>query len=369
MFMYILPAIDENYIIKDGVLIKALSFCKKNCTSNEKCKRHYIEMANGNKTGFVPCPYGLVSYTEFNSKQKRIIYTGFRIKEYYDKKSKRFQNDNVYNPILPKSQFTELIDYSNNIEGEAVKLKEKQQSIELMAHEVKKLNGQIKEHCDLIFTSYFDKQDDVYSLTPPEYLALFAKIKTLYLISSMVSSQYTLYDYERNPDCIKSEALVKISVYKKFDKCKRILNNYKKKGISIVFEGSSYKYIKANTSFELIPLLLLENALKYSPKESEIKVIFLAGSNNLHIDIESFGPYCSEDEIKRIFDKGTRGSNAAKVADGNGIGLYFVKLLCDFHEIEISAYSSSKTEKDQRGILNSKFVVSLEFKKVFDEFN
>ena len=124
--------------------------------------------------------------------------------------------------------------------------------------------------------------------------------------------------------------------------------------------------IKAYPSFEMIPFLLLENAIKYTKENEKIKVFFSSNGDKVFVRIQSKGPYCSPEDLTHITEKGFRGEQAQRTADGNGIGLFFVKKLCDIHSVGIYFSSDSSVEKSPSGILYSDFTVSLEFNNVFD---
>ena len=361
--MSLLPYLDSNKKIIDGSYIKALSFCKENCQS-DKCKNFYESLVIQQKEGFYKCPFGLsVCYKKMNDEHK--IFVSFRENSTYTKKNRRFLQETVYNPALTKDQIENLINTSLNVDISDKQAKDTQNSVDSMVHELRKLNAQIKEHCDSLFSSYGDK-DDLYQLSPDEYTKLFDRIKTLYVISTMINTRYSLYSYENNPDVLTLSSPINTNIYKKFDKCRKVLKNYQKKNIFISFTGTSYKFFKAYPSFEMIPFLLLENAAKYSQNNTEVNVSFLPDQSSLLIKIESFSPYCSREELNKISERGFRGKNAGRTNDGSGIGLYFVKILCELHDITLSFDSDSNNIKTVNGVPYSLFTVTLEFHNVYD---
>ncbi|MBQ47939.1 MAG: hypothetical protein CMP10_10860 [Zetaproteobacteria bacterium] len=71
---------------------------------------------------------------------------------------------------------------------------------------------------------------------------------------------------------------------------------------------------------------LLENAIKYSPKESIIKVHTSSHKNSILIAVEDHGYGISRKDLKKIFKLFHRSSLAtSKAIHGTGIGLYLVK--------------------------------------------
>lgn len=365
--MYVFPCItsDNNFI--DGSFINSLAFCKNNYCTDKKCINHYKELFGKQNSGFYACPCGLVSYLLIQENSSKIIFTSLREKTRYKKKNRKFQNEVAFNLALPEEKIIDLINLSINAVNEKKTLQEKQNTFDSMEHEVKKLNSSIKDNCDSFFNLFNEKQD-LYSLSPDEYKMIFDKLKTLYVISSLINLRYTIYDYEKNPNSLITDSPSKIPVHGKFVKCSRVLKNHKGKNSYISFYGECHKYIIAYSSFELIPFLLLENALKYTLDDNEINVDFEEKNNSLVITIKSMSLYCSQNDIPYIFDKGYRGKNAEKYSGnkGNGIGLYFVKLLCDLHNITVKAESDGNI-KNVGGIPYSIFSIILTFNDVYDE--
>ena len=146
-----------------------------------------------------------------------------------------------------------------------------------------------------------------------------------------------------------------------------LFKNYMKKHVSIVLQGTSYSCICAYPSFDMIPLLIIDNAVKYAYPSSTVTISFAESKNNLSVAIESYSPFCPSDEILHIFSKGFRGKNAQRTSDGSGVGLYFVKLLCDLHNIQIKASSDESKITTINEINYSKFIITLHFNNTFPE--
>ncbi len=343
--------------LEAGEYIEPIGFCTANC-SKEKCFDHYNRLIKKEKGNFYTCPFGMSSYLANDGS----VFTCMRERNSYNKKlaSKiRNNNERVYNPILESSQLISLINVSYKIRNEEQLLTEKKASIDSISHEVKQLNAQIKEKCDVLLQS--NKLSDFTSEFTYRDRQLFEEeIKTIFVSSSMIASRFSLYDYERNPSTL-SQGSYPCVVYKKFDKIRKILNNYQKRKIEINIKGTSYLQINAFSSFELIPLLLVENAVKYSHDSNSVEIEFIENDNHLKVIIKSYSPYCSAEDLTHIFEKGFRGKNAKRVAEGSGIGLYFVKMLCDVHAVSISIASDNKHITEISGIAYAPFSVVLDF--------
>ena len=60
----------------------------------------------------------------------------------------------------------------------------------------------------------------------------------------------------------------------------------------------------------------------------------------LEVVVSSVGPTLLTGEGERVFDNKFRGENAKRAKPGTGTGLHFAKLVCDLHDIRISAESN-----------------------------
>jgi two-component system, OmpR family, sensor histidine kinase CiaH len=78
---------------------------------------------------------------------------------------------------------------------------------------------------------------------------------------------------------------------------------------------------------------LLDNAIKYSAKDSKITVALSNQNNKIQLQIKDTGKGISAEEKTKIFQKFYRvGNNATKAAKGTGLGLYLTKKIVDEHK-------------------------------------
>ena len=82
---------------------------------------------------------------------------------------------------------------------------------------------------------------------------------------------------------------------------------------------------------------LLDNAIKYSPKESLLTVLLHPDNNEIFLSIKDEGKGILDEEKKKVFDKYYRTGNiATKGAKGTGLGLYLTKKIAAQHNATIS---------------------------------
>lgn len=363
--LHLIPMMEGARVV-DGQFIGAIDYCKRHCASSE-CKSFYDRIQKDNYNKFISCPHGMSVFVKFENETKW-IFTSMREKSTYEKsKAKKISNNEeiVYNPLLEAKQLLDLINYSITTELEAKKLNEKQASIDSISHEVKKLNAQVKDRSDAIIQTYGTSTANGFEASCLH--EILEKAKTIYVCSSIINSRFSMIDYEKNPQVLQSGSKQATSIYKKFDKMRIIFSNYLGRKVPIQLEGSAYVCINAYPSFEIIPLLLIDNAVKYSGPGWPVIIRFDTNNGGLSVCIQSYGPYCSQADLEKIFQKGFRGKNAVRVADGNGIGLFFAKMLCELHDISISVSSDSTQIKESGGIAYAPFVVNLKFSNTFPD--
>ena len=96
------------------------------------------------------------------------------------------------------------------------------------------------------------------------------------------------------------------------------------------------------TTFPSIILNLLENASKYSPPHSLIKVSLKKNKNSAVLCVADEGQGISEEDKENIFQKFYRaGNEETRRSKGTGLGLYIVKYLVEQHNGTISVKNNS----------------------------
>lgn len=85
---------------------------------------------------------------------------------------------------------------------------------------------------------------------------------------------------------------------------------------------------------------LLDNAIKFSPENQEIKVQILKKEKTLTVRISNFGCEIPESVQKRIFQKFYQ-VDESHASEGNGVGLAIVKRIVDLHGGTVQVNSAS----------------------------
>ncbi|MDQ5955052.1 MAG: hypothetical protein QG621_55, partial [Patescibacteria group bacterium] len=86
---------------------------------------------------------------------------------------------------------------------------------------------------------------------------------------------------------------------------------------------------------------IIDNATKYTPKGNiSVTLRKMPGTSMAHVEVRDTGIGMSEETLKRMFIKFTRGDNAQEVNNnGSGLGLFIVKTFVESHHGTITAAS------------------------------
>ena len=140
------------------------------------------------------------------------------------------------------------------------------------------------------------------------------------LLSRLEAGEYPL---PLEDVCIKEITQQVISVISQKVKEKEMSINFKRMGKipKVRLNPSALKLSLSN---------LIENAVKYSPENSCIRVsLLLQGENEAIVEVKDSGPGIPEKDIGKIFNKFYRGENVKDKTKGTGIGLYIARTLIE----------------------------------------
>lgn len=103
----------------------------------------------------------------------------------------------------------------------------------------------------------------------------------------------------------------------------------------------------ADTDYcEQILVNILENACKYSPKNTTVTISTGTKENNVFVEIADCGEGIEESELPKIFDKFWRTDNyLTSKAQGSGLGLYIAQNLAHKMNAEIKVKSPAQNGK------------------------
>lgn len=89
---------------------------------------------------------------------------------------------------------------------------------------------------------------------------------------------------------------------------------------------------------------LIDNAIKYSPKESAITIVLKQEQGGIALQVKDEGKGIEDPEKKKVFEKFYRvGNKATKGARGTGLGLFLTKKIAEQHQASIFVIDNSPT--------------------------
>lgn len=126
---------------------------------------------------------------------------------------------------------------------------------------------------------------------------------------------------------------------------KDVIFKYENKSSLCVFEGERAKLENAIKN-------LIDNAIKFTPKDGTIKLRLYNDTDYVYIDVEDTGVGIPQNEQKDLFEMFTRATNVLKYEyKGVGLGLYMSRLIVEAHGGRIEL-------KSEEGV-GSKFTIIL----------
>ena len=113
---------------------------------------------------------------------------------------------------------------------------------------------------------------------------------------------------------------------------------FSQKAQHIQLSGCDEKGIQLNIDAAKIRAVfnnILNNALKYSPKKSNIAIVCKCEADHLLISFQDHGVGIPKKQQKQIFQRFFRADNVLTTESGTGLGLYFAKFLLEKHQGKI----------------------------------
>lgn len=164
----------------------------------------------------------------------------------------------------------------------------------------------------------------------------------LYHALRLITSQLRMIDIFVNPKSILFGDKKSVNMFQLFDKMRILFNHLaiKKRDISIrILADRHVNDSICYDSIEFIPLILLDNALKYSVGDSEIEIKLEQGHKKVRVIVKNIGPFVKDENKDKIFDKFFRDDYAQEFArDGLGIGLWMGQQIMNSHGSKLTYF-------------------------------
>lgn len=349
------PGISE---LVDGAFIDVPTFCKKSMapgksleSSRKKCMKFHEECIS--QDGLHICPYGFSCYIH-TSNGNKIIYVGLIIKGHSD-----------YNKLSPKLDIKKCTQLTENELDKIIKHSDKSLEIEALSsaslrflttslHNIKKLCSHIEYFADKLRNSIKDGNLKKTALQAYTSIAL-------------VNVNFEFFDSLVNVSNLQKGKKNKMQLWNKFYSMEQTLEvEANKKNLTFLNPDQQVPaiWIYAYDSLALLPYILYENAIKYSPEGSNIVTNYIEQEDILKLTISNMGYKYSRSQINQMFNKFYRADISNKEY-GSGVGLFLAKNLCEIHNLDINIFSSDEDIQEIDGEIRSTFSVEIIIDKKF----
>jgi K+-sensing histidine kinase KdpD len=163
-------------------------------------------------------------------------------------------------------------------------------------------------------------------------------MKSLLKSVALLRSRLDMASIVANPEAAGYGQTRRQPVYKSVHRMVRMFEQEaQQRNIRLRMAGDSYNLLFVHDSFDTVPLVLLENAIKYSDPGSDVTVsVFDVGRSSCRVSIESHGELVPEADRDRIFERRFRSDKAKRLrSSGSGLGLYIASIVANAHGFQI----------------------------------
>jgi len=213
-------------------------------------------------------------------------------------------------------------------------------------HDVKTAVSLVTRNAEaIVATLPGDSDEEKIEGAPNELKAL---LKSVELLHSRLSASSIL----ANPEAASHGQKRPTPVHKICFRLVRLFQELAiKRRLKIKMIGDSYAKPNCYDSFSTIPLILIDNAVKYSDENQEIVVTVKDREQCVFLEVASRGPLVPADMRQAIFERGIRGPNSSRIASqGSGLGLYIAGVVAKAHGFDIEYHCSSNRMDDTSGL-------------------
>lgn len=320
-------------IVKDGSLIDGLvqrqSDTCRQC-SDRRCTLEH-ESRDLIEPRFGTCYRGMgTAAVSFGT--RNVVFNGLLLPEQFSRMSRKDKKKSMVHRVKPE-------DISAWIQRTRTMIASLDQTIQARISDSLGMLHDIETSVSAVLRAaeqYIQQQpgstyDERFDALPPS-------AKSIVAAAQILNARLPLMPLLTNPDAAKYGQRHPTPVYRVIDRLVRTMRPLADKGrVDLVLHGNSFKQPLAYHSFESIPLILIDNAIKYSREDQRVDVDVNDRARGVEVTVRSFSPCIDEADRARIFERGFRGATATRlVARGSGLGLYLAQLVAQANGFAIT---------------------------------
>jgi len=265
--------------------------------------------------GWSRCPLGYDTYAALDALGRRLVIPGI-ISPQQPSPNRKFPNHKLR---FERNQIEAFTDPYRQL-SEEIKT-QRNREFKNLTHDLRAISTEIY-HTSLTIKESLEQQGN---------RALADAAGSVLAAQQMMSVRLDIVDYETGFSAGRPKE--KVPVFKKVQKVYRCFwNKMEHRHIAHRMDGASFGYTYGPPILEIAPFVVMENAIKYSPANSNIVIRIEENSEDMIVRFESIGPKIKDSEIDKIFEPNFRGAAAASTdRTGSGIGLYAAKTVVEQH--------------------------------------
>lgn len=218
-------------------------------------------------------------------------------------------------------------------------------------HDVRTAANLISRNAESLISDLPGPNDDSkIESAPPKLKALFKAVRLL-------NSRLTAMNIIANPESASYGQKRPAPIHRIFTKIARVFEEIAAENrVIIKIMGTSRKAPRLYDSFELVPLTLIDNAVKYSMKGQTVDISINDTPDGVDVSVISYGPTVPEGLESKIFERGFRTDEAKEYsADGSGLGLYIASIVAMANGFKISYVRKSENQIEGKCIGKNSF--------------
>lgn len=321
------PTINADGGIRDGLLLAQPRICQR--CSDREC-RSYLTKSQTANLGHAVCPKGM-SVVSCDFPEGRVTCIGVILKmvnsQCPPEVRKQYQTHKV--------GWVEISAWHASVarvipEVESAAARKAQEAVDGL-HDVKTAVSLVTRNAEAIITTLQGTSDeDKIENASPELKGL---LKSVQLLHTRLSASSIL----ANPDAASYGQKHPMPIHKVCFKMARLFEELAARTrVRVRMSGTSYATPYCHDSFETIPLVLIDNAVKYSEEGEYVTVSVNDAADHTMLKVESHGSIVPASMRESIFQRGVRGPDSSKlVSRGSGLGLYIASIVAKAHGMEL----------------------------------
>jgi len=267
-------------------------------------------------SGWHVCPLGYAVYAVLVAPERKLVVYGLKVKGVSTIKGRREGLSINLDRFSVEAYMANIMRSIEQLESDF------QAIIATGVHEFRNINK------DLYHAAYSLRvflEDDFSSHLDP-----ISRAKNIESLSELLRVRSDIFDLMTLPQP-GSFSKKNFAIYKSFDRVRMSLfPSASIKGVYLGMSGRSHGRGRAVEMFDVVPYIVIQNAIKYAPNGSKVDINIAETEEEIVSTVSSTGPILAENEQKKIFERNFRGQYAQSVSgQGSGLGLFIAKVLVD----------------------------------------